>query len=183
MFSGYENDLASFAPVDFQSSRLAPPRRVLADSPSLTKLRTDPQHHFINAVWPARLEPFTPGTINSPLTLRFAETLTPKTEHLKPPPRGEELFPGENSAPCATGLLEQRLFERLRLHWLAQRRDLSAPPQSAKPRPHSVRREVKALVVLQFRAVGRRLLRVSSVHSEFVSASSWTSWVKGKAKE
>jgi hypothetical protein len=37
--------------------------------------------------------------------------------------------------------------------------------------------------VMQFWAVGRRLLRVSSVHFEFVSVSFWTSWVKGKAKE
>ena len=37
--------------MGYQSSRLAPSRRVLAASPSLKKLRADPQHYVINAVW------------------------------------------------------------------------------------------------------------------------------------
>ncbi len=37
----------------------------------------------------------------------------------------------------------------LRLHWLAQPGTLSAPARSAKPRSHSERREVKALLARQ----------------------------------
>ena len=42
VFRGYKKTLARLAPGNSQSSRLAPSRRVLADSPSLKKLRAIP---------------------------------------------------------------------------------------------------------------------------------------------
>lgn len=50
--------------------------------------------------------------------------------------------PGQRQPP---GFLNKGL--ELRLHWLAQPGALSAPPRNAKPRSHSERREVKALLV------------------------------------
>ena len=77
--------------------------------------------------------------------LRFAEKRTLKNSNR----HAVAISFSQESArpPATTGLLEQRHFERLRLHWLAQPGTLSAPPKSAKPRSHSERREVKALVV------------------------------------
>jgi hypothetical protein len=77
-----------------------------------------------------------------------AENGTPKTSDR--PDVAKSFSQQRTRPPAPAGLLEQRFFERLRLHWLAQRRALSAPPQSAKPRSHSERREVKALLVMPY---------------------------------
>jgi hypothetical protein len=42
VFRGYKKTLAQLAPGNSQSSRLAPSRRILVDSPSLKKLRAIP---------------------------------------------------------------------------------------------------------------------------------------------
>ena len=80
---------------------------------------------------------------NSELGDRSAISRKPKTSNhrLRRPGFSQEF----TRQTATTGLLEQRLFERLRLNRLAQPEALSAPPRSAKPRSHSGRREVKAL--------------------------------------
>ena len=65
-------------------------------------------------------------TLNMPLAQRFSENQTLKTSNC---PAKAKSFSKESNRPTATAeLLEQRLFERLRLHWLAQPGTLSAPP-------------------------------------------------------
>jgi hypothetical protein len=56
------------------------------------------------------------------------------------------------------GFLNKSL--KLRLHWLAQSGTRSAPSRSAKPRSHSERRDVKAVVV-------RQRSPLLTFHSEF----------------
>ena len=83
-------------------------------------------------------------TLNSQRALR-----KPKTENLKPQTATawRNAFPNRELGPLQPpGFLNKGL--ELRLHWLAQPRARYAPPPSAKPRSHSKRREVKALLVM-----------------------------------